>query len=130
MVGRQFTWANGLVPPAFEKLDRVLMSPEWELKFPNVTVQALDKSRSDHTPLLLNGKAPTSLGNFSSIWQQEHRGETAIQIWQNKMRSLRQYLRGWAKNSTGLIKKEKQQLLELIDELDKRRSLLAYCLSS
>jgi hypothetical protein len=80
----------------------------------------------------------TSLGNFSefkfelgwliregffdlvsSIWQQESR-ETAIQIWQNKIRSLRQYLRGWAKNSTGLIKKEKQKLLELIDELDKK----------
>jgi hypothetical protein len=99
MVGQQFTWANDLVPPTFEKLDRVLMSPEWKLKFPNVTVQALDRSRSDHTPLLLNGKAPTSLGNFSefkfelgwliregffdlvsSIWQQERIGETAIQI--------------------------------------------------
>ena len=38
MVGRQFTWANDLAPPTFEKLDRVLMSSEWELKFPNVTV--------------------------------------------------------------------------------------------
>jgi hypothetical protein len=129
MVGRQFTWANALVPPTFEKLDRVLMSPEWELKFPNVTVQTFDRSRSDHMPLLLNDKAPTSLRNFlefkfelgwlvregffdlvSSIWQQESRGETTIQLWQNKIRSLRQYLRGWAKNSTGLIKKEKQQL--------------------
>jgi hypothetical protein len=63
MVGRQFIWTNDLAPPTFEKLDRVLMSPEWELKFPNVTVQALDRSRSDHTPLLLNGKAPTNLGN-------------------------------------------------------------------
>jgi hypothetical protein len=37
MVGHQFTWANDLAPPTFEKLDRVLMSSEWELKFPNVT---------------------------------------------------------------------------------------------
>jgi hypothetical protein len=115
------------------------MSPEWELKFPNISVKALDRSRSDHTPLLLNGKAPMNLGNFSEfkfelgwfiregffymvsfIWQQEKRGETAIQIWQNKIRSLRQYLRGWAKNSAGLVKKEKQQLLKLIDELDKK----------
>jgi hypothetical protein len=99
MVGRQFTWANNLVPPTFEKIDRVLMSPDWELKFPNVTVQALDRFRSDHTPLLLNDKAPTNLGNHyefkfelvwliregfhdmvSSIWQQENRGETAIQV--------------------------------------------------
>jgi hypothetical protein len=139
MVGRHFTWANGLVPPTFEKLDRVLMSPEWELKFHNVTVCALDRSRSDHTPLLLNGKVSTSLGNYSEfkfelgwfiregfhdmvtlIWQKENKGETAIQIWQNKIRALRQYLRGWTKNSAGSIKKEKQQLSELIDDLDKK----------
>ncbi|KAL5661821.1 hypothetical protein ACJX0J_028946, partial [Zea mays] len=42
----------------------------------------------------------------SSFWQQERRGETAIQIWQNKMR-------GW-----------KQQLLELIDELNKKADIL------
>ena len=56
----------------------------------------------------------------SSIWQQENRGETAIQVWQNKIRALRQYRRGWAKNSAGVIKKEKKQLSELIDELDKK----------
>jgi hypothetical protein len=43
------------------------------------------------------------------------------------MRSLRQYLRGLAKKSTGLIKKEKQQLSELIDELDKKAEFT--CLS-
>jgi hypothetical protein len=117
MVGRQFTWANNLVPPTFEKLDMVLMSPDWELKFPNVTVQALDRFRSDHTPLLLNGKAPTNLGNHydmvregfhdmvSSIWQQENRGESAIQVWQNKIRALRQYLRGVGKEFNRVNKK-------------------------
>jgi hypothetical protein len=33
MVGRQFTWANDLAPPTFKKLDRVLMSSEWEFNF-------------------------------------------------------------------------------------------------
>jgi hypothetical protein len=146
MVRRQFTWANALAPPTFEKLDRVLLSPEWELKFPNVTVQALDSSRSDHMPLLLNGKAPTNLGNHyeftfelcwfiregfhdmvSSLCQQENRGETVIQVWQNKIRTLRQYLRGWAKNSAGFIKREKRQLCDLIDELDKQAKIT--CLS-
>jgi ribosomal protein L19E len=51
----------------------------------------------------------------SSIWQQKNRGETAIQVWQNKIRVLRQDLRWWAKNSTGLIKTEKKQLSELIN---------------
>jgi hypothetical protein len=97
------------------------------IKFPNVTLHVLDRSQSDHTPLLLNGKVPTSLGNHSefkfklgwfiregfhdtvpSIWQQENRGKTVIQIWENKIRALWQYLRGWAKNSAGSLKKEKQ----------------------
>ena len=30
MTGRQYTWANDLDPPTYEKLDRILMSTEWE----------------------------------------------------------------------------------------------------
>ena len=53
MIGRQFTWANSLTDPTYEKLDRVLVTTEWELKYPLVTVHALDRGLSDHTPLLL-----------------------------------------------------------------------------
>jgi hypothetical protein len=52
--GRQFTWANPMVNPTYEKLDRFLMTIEWEFKYPLVSVQALDKGVSDHTPLLLD----------------------------------------------------------------------------
>src|SRR5437667_109135 len=50
LTGRQFTWANSLSTTTFEKLDRVLMTTEWEFKFPVVSGQALDKGLSDHTP--------------------------------------------------------------------------------
>ena len=30
LTGRQFTWANSLSIPTYEKLDRVLMTTEWE----------------------------------------------------------------------------------------------------
>src|SRR3954469_1004033 len=52
--GRKFTWANAMPNPTFEKLDRVLASVEWEQKFPFVTVQALSRGISDHTPLFLD----------------------------------------------------------------------------
>jgi len=52
--GRQFTWANNLEIPTFEKLDRILSCTEWELKFPRTTVQALSREISDHTPLFIN----------------------------------------------------------------------------
>jgi hypothetical protein len=60
--GRQFTWANSLPDPTYEKLDRVLMSTEWELKYPLVTVRALDRGISDHTPLILETGDPAFSG--------------------------------------------------------------------
>ena len=60
---RQFTWANSLPDPTYEKLDRVLMTTEWEFKFPLVTVIALDRGVSDHTPLLLDTGDPSYTGN-------------------------------------------------------------------
>jgi hypothetical protein len=38
--------------------------------------------------------------------------------WQNKIRRLRQFLRGWAKNENGNFKKEKDELLRVAGELD------------
>jgi hypothetical protein len=42
MVGRQFTWANSLPDPTYEKLDHLLMDTEWEDKYPMVSVHALE----------------------------------------------------------------------------------------
>jgi hypothetical protein len=45
-------------------------------------------------------------------------GTTPIQTWQNKIRHLRRFLRGWAKNLSGKYKREKERLLNIIDWLD------------
>ena len=42
--------------------------------------------------------------------KKENRGHSALQIWQCKVRSLRQYLHGWAKNNSEMYKKEKIEL--------------------
>jgi hypothetical protein len=47
-------------------------------------------------------------------------GKSPIEIWQNKVRHLRRFLRGWAKNRSGIYKKEKERLMAIIDELDIR----------
>jgi hypothetical protein len=51
-------------------------------------------------------------------WAASHIGKTPMQTWQNKIRHLRRFLRGWAKNLSGKYKKEKERLLNLIDFLD------------
>jgi hypothetical protein len=33
MTGKNYTWANSLEDPTYEKLDKILMSTEWEQKF-------------------------------------------------------------------------------------------------
>jgi hypothetical protein len=60
MIGRQFTWANSLPEPTFEKLDRVLMDANWESKFPMVSVHALERIEGffDHAPILLTTGLP------------------------------------------------------------------------
>jgi len=139
MSGRKYTWANSLATPTFEKLDRVLVSTEWEQYFPLSTVVALSREISDHTPLLLSTGEVSSArtpplfqfelgwllreGFFelvSDVWNKENKGSTSLQVWQNKIRKLRQFLRGWAKNMNGAYKKEKQELLKKADELDKK----------
>jgi hypothetical protein len=113
MSGRKFTWANSRRVPTYERLDRVLVSTEWEQNFPLATVEALNREISDHTPLLLStGEKTKPLkqppfkfelgwllkeGFFevvSEIWKKENRGITPMQRWQNKIRRLRQFLRG------------------------------------
>jgi hypothetical protein len=92
-------------------------------------VLALTRELSDHTPLLLDTGMPSSLNPstfkfelswllkdgfyilVSELWQKEMTGSTPMEIWQNKIRSLRKYLRGWAKNMNGAYKKEKRNLL-------------------
>jgi hypothetical protein len=54
LLGRKFTWANRCAIPTYEKLDRILVRVEVEQKFPLLSVRALTRSRSDHTPLLLD----------------------------------------------------------------------------
>jgi hypothetical protein len=53
----------------------------------------------------------------TDIWQKKRKGSTSMEIWQNKTRSLRKYLK---KTKMGLTRKRKKELPSKIDELDKK----------
>ena len=110
---------------------------EWEQKFPLVTVRALERAGSDHTPLLIDSGEQAHLGNKShfsfelswlrdegfvdiinAVWNSVSHGTTVLERWQNKIRHLRSYLRGWAKNLSRQYKQEQEKLLKIIDTLD------------
>lgn len=104
-----FTWANTLSTPTYETLDRILVSTEWEVKFPLSMIRAMNRDISDHTPLLLDtGEAtkPNKQPEFKfelgwllregfhemveQVWKNEKRGGTPIQRWQFKIQRVRQ----------------------------------------
>ncbi|WVZ49622.1 hypothetical protein U9M48_000963 [Paspalum notatum var. saurae] len=137
--GETIYLANNLPNQTFEKLDRVLVTTEWKTKYPKATVQALTREISDHTPLFLNsgdGDNTPAHSDFKfelgwllrevffymvkKVWSSTDAGGNPLDRWQAKIRRLRQYLRGWAKNTGGAYKKEKKLLLEKLDELDKK----------
>jgi hypothetical protein len=132
-----FTWANRRESPTYEKLDRILSSVEWEQKFPLVTVRALPRSGSDHTPLILDTGEQAFSGNKSIFsfelawfkkegfvdlvrreWTSISKGNNPMEIWQNRIRHLRQFLRGWARNLSGEYKTERDRLSHIIETLD------------
>ena len=137
LTGRQFTWANSLADPTYEKLDRALMTSEWEFKYPMVTVHALDRGVSDHSPLLLDTGDPSFTGTAKQfkmelswlthyefkervieIWNKPVGGHNSVQCWNRKMGALRKHLRGWARHHHGVYKAQKEQLQSVVTNLD------------
>ena len=59
----------------------------------------------------------------SSVWRNENSGDSPLEKWQAKIRRLRQYLRGWAKDYLGAFRKEKNELLSLLDVFDKKAEI-------
>lgn len=142
MSGRRYTWANTRDIPTYEKLDRILLATEWEGKYPRASVHALSRNISDHTPLFLSTGVVTAqtippfkleLGWFlrdgfvdmvKDIWVNETRGSTPLEKWQARIRKVRQHLRGWAMHTSGLLKKEKKEIIAKLDDLDKRAEIV------
>lgn len=52
--GGQYTWSNNHSDPTLEKLDRILVSSDWDNLFPSMTVRKLVRELSDHNSLLLD----------------------------------------------------------------------------
>ncbi|GMI75037.1 hypothetical protein HRI_001173000 [Hibiscus trionum] len=53
LVGGKFTWCNNRDPPTFVRLDRFLISAEFNLAFPGLLQKVLPRSLSDHNDVLL-----------------------------------------------------------------------------
>jgi hypothetical protein len=102
-----------------------------------VTVRALTCTGSDHTPLLIDSGDQAHIRNKAHFsfelswfrqdgfydlvkneWLSVPNGGNPVENWQNKVRHLRRFLRGWAKNMSSFYKTEKVRLTTIIENLD------------
>lgn len=136
--GYPFTWVNrrfgdGMIK---EHLDRVLVSPEWRLKFDRAQVRHLFAVGSDHAAMLLDTNPPKFSGprqfRFDSRWvddsesydivrrgwQSVKRGSKMFEVFQ-KVKNCRNELRCWSKRKNFNARwkiTETQQKLKAIGE--------------
>jgi hypothetical protein len=135
--GRKFTWCNNHEDPTCELLDKVLVSPSWEGKFPLVCAITLPGELSDHTPILIkSGDKPRTNPIFrfenywfsrpdlqeiiKKVWDMAYSGDGNIHIWQKRFDYLRKTLKGWDLNIEGEYKRKRGAFAMQLDEIDKK----------
>lgn len=140
--GGGYTWTNKQLKPIQSNLDRILVTTEWEGKFPLATLNSRTRVGSDHCPLVLDtgeGKLNrTSQFRFERFWIKEEgfielvntKWRTLVSKWPDAAYSLdkwhgglcglRQYLRGWSNNIRGDYKRAKLRLTKEMEDIDKK----------
>ncbi|PUZ60738.1 hypothetical protein GQ55_4G177100 [Panicum hallii var. hallii] len=76
MNGGKCTWSNNQENPTLERLDRVLVSDDWEQEFPLANLRKIPRYMSDHNPLILCTDMDQKKGGrsfcFETSWLKHH----------------------------------------------------------
>ena len=139
--GRSYTWSNNQEDPLFAKLDRILVSSLWEQQFPLVTVRTLVRGVSDHAALLLHTGIKSTINCkpfkfelcwlsreelpniVNKVWSSTVRRGSSLDWWQDFMRKLRRTLKGWNLNVEGRYRRDRDEIANKLDFLDKKSEL-------
>ena len=141
--GGPFTWRGGLNNQRMSRLDRFLVSADWENQFSNVTQSTLPRPVSDHCPVMLDsdgikfGPSPFRFENmwlkftgFKDIlrdwWQSLHFSGSYSFILASKLKALKGILKAWNIEVFGRVDIKKKEALNRIsfwDDVEKEKVL-------
>ena len=138
MQGDLFTWKGGPNNGRMARLDRFLITEEWDCQFGKVTQRILPRPISDHSPILLeggtwlNGPSPFRFENMwlkeliRDWWQSfEFRG-THIYVLMEKIKALKVKLKASNKGVFSNVDEQKKSVLKKValwDDIESRRPL-------
>lgn len=153
LIGRQFTWTNNQDNLVMSHIDRIFCSTEFNCKFPLATCKSLPRNPSDHTPLLWEDggvhccvqkkfrfeKWWLQHEGFAEVvrnyWSKPVKGDSALDIWQNKLRALRKNIKGGAallaefdfldklQESVTLTRVQSARMVDMMMDLNKIRAI-------
>ena len=133
--GGDFTWSRGGEVPARSRLDRFLISVDWEDQFPDAIQRRLPRPLSDHFPICLEkgsfqrGRIPfkfenmwlqvEGFGDLIKRWWEETRVEGyASYVVAKKLKVIKEEIKKWNREVFGDIKVRKYNLMDSINQLD------------
>jgi hypothetical protein len=139
LIGRRFTWfhPNGTT---MSRLDRVLLSHDWGIRWGNPHVWALHRDVSDHCPLIVRystsdwGPKPFRFNNFwlqnkrfkdlvAKTWQEQSFEGWMGFILKDRLKDLKGVIKNWCVEDFGKPEEKKNVLIELILALDSRSEI-------
>ena len=141
--GGPFTWRGGNNNQSMSRLDRFLVSADWESKFSNVIQRTLPRPVSDHCPVLLDSdgiKSGPSPFRFENMWLKVEGFKDLLRGWwqdlqftgsfsfvlASKLKALKGILKVCNKEVFGRVELKKKEALSRIsfwDEVEKDKEL-------
>ena len=134
--GGMFTWSGGFNNLLKSRIDRFLISEDWEAHFRECIQGVLARPVSDHSPIILDGggmtRGPTPF-RFENMWLKEEGFKEVLRRWweeiqisgtasyilSEKLKALKPTLKKWNTEVFGQIKVKKQEAWNSLDFWDK-----------
>jgi exonuclease III len=135
----QFTWSNNQDPPSKSRIDRFLLSSDWEDHFSHVVQKALRRFVSDHCPISLDSGTyirGKSYFKFENMWLRHEAFTRKVRDWwgsydfqgspsfvlASKLKVLKEDIKKWNRESFGDVHIKKLELMRDLQDLEAKEN--------